>query len=94
LNLETPALDMSKRPSASNNGPIQALQLSSWLGSVTFFLEFFWNFLGPREVGGTDDLNFEFGFTELETAGDVVGRDDLGVMQGSTPRANQTRQLR
>jgi hypothetical protein len=48
--------------------------------------EFFGIFFGPREVGGTDDFNFEFGFTELETAGDVVpvGRDDLGGMQGST----------
>jgi hypothetical protein len=84
---------MSKRPSASNIGP---WQLSSSLGSVTFLAGiFFWNFFVPREVGGTDDFNFEFGFTELETAGDVVpvGRDDLGV-KGSTPRAMQTKQLR
>jgi hypothetical protein len=88
---------MSKRPSASNNGPILAWQLSSSLGSVTFLAGiFFWNFFVPREVGGTDVFGFGFGFIELETAGDVVpvGRDDLGVMQGSMARATQTRQPR
>jgi hypothetical protein len=68
----------------------------SWLikslhrsGRFNFFLKFFLEFFVPREVGGTDDFNFEFGFTELETAGDIgpVGRDDLEGMQGSTARA-------
>jgi hypothetical protein len=54
-----------------------------------FFLKFFLEFFVPREVGGTDDFNFEFGSAELETAGDIgpVGRDDLEGMQGSTARA-------
>jgi hypothetical protein len=43
--------------------------MSSLLGSITFWPGFFfWNFLGPREVGGTSLFEVEFGRTQLETA--------------------------
>ena len=52
--------------------------ISSSLGLVTFLVGiFFLEFFVPREVGGTDDCNFEFGFTELETAGDIVSREGI-----------------
>jgi hypothetical protein len=28
-------------------------------------------------VGGTDDCNFEFGFTELETTGEIVPQEGM-----------------
>jgi hypothetical protein len=59
---------------------LPATRLIARVGYV-FFLNFFWNFFVSREVGGIDDLDFGFGFTELETASSIVlvGWDDPGV---------------
>ena len=32
---------------------------------IGLFPDFFWNFFGSREVHGTDDFDFGFGFTEF-----------------------------
>ena len=51
-------------------------------GSVCF-LEFFWNFFGSREVHGTDDFDFGFGFTEFKSRR-IAGRRPTTQSTGPT----------
>jgi hypothetical protein len=91
---ERPALDMSKRPSSSNIGAYPGLTtlVLARIG-YGFCLIFFWKFFCPARGGWDRRFQLRIWVHRMGNCGRhrAVGKDDIGVMQGSIARAMQTR---